>query len=194
VSAGSATYSQGDTVDIAIKGPYAGEAQVVVATDRILELKTVKIDAKGGHLKIKSSPEWGGGAYVLVSLIQPRDPGVTPKPRRAVGLVYVPLDPKSRKLSVAIGTPQKGDARDALKVPVKVNGLGIGQRAHVTLAAVDEGILRLTRFENPDPVKWYFGKRALGVDLRDDYGRLLDPNLGAAASLKYGADAIGGEA
>ncbi|HET9160284.1 MAG TPA: alpha-2-macroglobulin, partial [Caulobacteraceae bacterium] len=193
VSAGSQTYVQGDTVDIAIKGPYAGEAQVAVATDRILEMKTVRLDEKGGHLKFRTTPEWGGGAYVLVSLIQPRDPGVTPKPRRAIGLVYVPLDPKQHRLTVAIGTPQKGDARNPLKVPVKVGGLPLGQRAHVTLAAVDEGILRLTRFESPDPVKWYFGKRALSVDLRDDYGRLLDPNLGAAAALKYGADAIGGE-
>ena len=193
VSAGSTAYVQGDTVDIAIKGPYGGEAQVAVATDRIIELTTVKIDEKGGHLKLKTSAEWGGGAYVLVSLIQPRDPGVTPKPRRAVGLVYVPLDPKARKLTVAIGTSVKGDARNALNVPIKVAGLGVGQRAHVTLAAVDEGILRLTRFESPDPVKWYFGKRALGVDLRDDYGRLLDPNLGAAAALNYGADAIGGQ-
>jgi uncharacterized protein YfaS (alpha-2-macroglobulin family) len=193
VSAGSKAYVQGDTVDIAIKGPYAGEAQIAVATDRILEMKTVRLGEQGGHLKLKSTPEWGGGAYVLVSLIQPRDPGVTPKPRRAIGLVYVPLDPRQRRLTVAVGTPQKADARNALNVPVKVGGLAMGQRAHVTLAAVDEGILRLTRFESPDPVKWYFGKRALSVDLRDDYGRLLDPNLGAAAALNYGADAIGGE-
>jgi alpha-2-macroglobulin len=193
VSAGTKDYDQGDTIDIAIKGPYGGEAQVAVATDRIIDFKTVRIGENGGHIKLKSSAEWGGGAYVLVSLIQPRDPGVTPKPRRALGLVYVPLDPKNRKLTVAIGTPAKGDARNQLKVPVKVNGLGLGQRAHVTLAAVDEGILRLTKFDSPDPVKWYFGKRALGVDYRDDYGRILDPNLGAAAALNYGADEIGGE-
>lgn len=193
VSAGSQTYVQGDTVDIAIKGPYAGEVQVAVATDRIIDFKTVRLDEKGGHVSLKTNPDWRGGAYVLVSLIQPRDAGVTPKPRRAIGLVYIPLDPKQRKLTVAIGTPVKADARNTLKVPIKVAGLGLGQRAHVTLAAVDEGILRLTKFESPDPVKWYFGKRALGVDYRDDYGRLLDPNLGAAAALKYGADSIGGE-
>jgi uncharacterized protein YfaS (alpha-2-macroglobulin family) len=58
---------------------------------------------------------------------------------------------------------------------------------------VDEGILRLTRFDSPDPVKWYFGKRALTLDYRDDYGRLLDPNLGAPANVNFGADEVGGE-
>ncbi|MGH6997527.1 MAG: alpha-2-macroglobulin family protein, partial [Phenylobacterium sp.] len=62
-----------------------------------------------------------------------------------------------------------------------------------TLAAVDEGILQLTKFQSPDPVKWYFGKRALTLNYRDDYGRLLDPNLGAPANVNFGADGIGGE-
>jgi uncharacterized protein YfaS (alpha-2-macroglobulin family) len=60
------------------------------------------------------------------------------------------------------------------------------------VAAVDEGILRLTKATSPDPVGWYFGKRAFSVDYRDDYGRLLDANLGAPASV-YGGDELGGE-
>ncbi|HTI68050.1 MAG TPA: alpha-2-macroglobulin family protein, partial [Caulobacteraceae bacterium] len=61
-----------------------------------------------------------------------------------------------------------------------------------TLAAVDEGVLRLTHQKNPDPIAWYFGKRALGLSYRDDYGRLLDPNLGAAGAVNFGGDEFGG--
>ena len=61
----------------------------------------------------------------------------------------------------------------------------------MTLAAVDEGILRLTHQASPDPVKWYFGRRALSVDYRDDYGRLLNPNLGAPAAVNFGGDELG---
>ena len=64
----------------------------------------------------------------------------------------------------------------------------------IAVFAVDEGILRLTKFQSPDPVKWYFGKRALSLNYRDDYGRLLDPNLGAPANVNFGADEVGGEA
>ena len=73
-----------------------------------------------------------------------------------------------------------------------MKGLPFGGRAHVTVAAVDEGILRITHFKAPDPVAWYFGKRALTIDYRDDYGRLLNPNLGAPAALNYGGDEVGG--
>jgi uncharacterized protein YfaS (alpha-2-macroglobulin family) len=191
---GKAIYGQGDTVTISIKSPYPGQAQVAVATDRVIELKNVNVPKEGATVRLKSSAAWGGGAYVLVSVVQPRDPVASPKPRRALGLVYVPIDPKGRKLTVDLGAPEKMRGRERLLVPVKVGRLKFGQRAHVTVAAVDQGILNLTKFESPDPVKWYFGKRALGVDYRDDYGRLLDPNLGAAAALNYGAgDEIGGE-
>ncbi|MBL8555872.1 MAG: alpha-2-macroglobulin family protein [Phenylobacterium sp.] len=193
VSAGIKAYRQGDTVEITLKPPYAGEAQIAVATDRIVDFKSVPMTAAGGTVRLKSTAAWGGGAYILVSVIQPRDAVSSPKPGRALGVVYVPLDPKDRKLAVDIGTPTKQHAKARLDVPLTIKGQPVGAKVRVTVAAVDEGILRLTRFQSPDPVKWYFGKRALRVDLRDDYGRLLDPNLGAPANVNFGADEIGGE-
>ena len=193
VTAGTKTYVQGDTVEVTLKAPYAGEAQVAVATDRLIDFKTVSVGKDGATVKLKTSAAWGGGAYVLVSVIQPRDPAVTPKPRRALGLVYVPLDPKNRKLTVALGAPAKQDSKAMVQVPVQVQGLKFGQRAKVTVAAVDEGILRLTHQDSPDPVKWYFGKRALTLNYRDDYGRLLDPNMGPAGAVNFGGDEIGGQ-
>lgn len=193
LSAGTEGHAQGDTVTVRLQAPYAGEAQVAVATDRIIDFKTLSVGKDGATVRLKTSAAWNGGAYVLVSVIQPRDPSVTPKPRRALGLIYIPLEPKGRKLTVALGTPPKLDSKAMVSIPVTVQGLGLGQRANVTVAAVDEGILRLTHQANPDPVKWYFGKRALTLDYRDDYGRLLDPNMGAPAALNYGADEIGGQ-
>jgi hypothetical protein len=193
VSAGTRAWRQGDTVQVQIQAPYAGEAQVAVATDRLIDFKTFSVGRGPATVTLKSSAAWGGGAYVLVSVIQPRDPSVTPKPRRALGLVYVPLDPKGRKLDVDIDTPAKIDSKALVEVPIVVHGLRFGQRAHVTLAAVDEGILRLTKQDSPDPAKWYFGKRALTLDYRDDYGRLLDPNQGAPAQVNFGGDELGGQ-
>ncbi|MDQ2860732.1 MAG: alpha-2-macroglobulin family protein, partial [Pseudomonadota bacterium] len=193
VSAGPGPHAQGDTVEIAIKGPYAGQAQVAVATDRLIDFKTLSLGANGGTVRLKTTPAWGGGAYVLVSVMQPRDPVASPVPRRALGLVYVPLDAGRRRLTIDLGTPARIDSRAPVDVPVTVRGLGAGQSAYVTVAAVDEGILALTKFESPDPAAWYFGKRALTVDYRDDYGRLMDANLGAPANVNFGGDELGGQ-
>ncbi|MBO9710349.1 MAG: alpha-2-macroglobulin family protein [Caulobacter sp.] len=193
VTAGTKAYAQGDTVEITLKSPYAGQAQVAVATDRLIDFKTLSVGENGTTVRLKTSAAWGGGAYVMVTVIQPRDPVSSPKPKRALGLIYVPLDPKGRKLTVDIGTPVKIDSKQPVEIPLKVNGLGLGRKAKVTVAAVDEGILRLTRQESPDPAKWYFGKRALTLNYRDDYGRLLDPNMGAPANVNFGGDELGGE-
>jgi len=193
VSAGTRAYKQGDTVEVTLKAPYAGEAQVAVATDRLIDFRNVAVGANGTTVRLKTNAAWGGGAYVLVSVIQPRDPATTPKPRRALGVIYVPLDAATRKLDVAIGTPVKAGSKAMLDVPLTIKGAGFRGKARVTLAAVDEGILRITRFQSPDPIKWYFGKRALSLNYRDDYGRLLDPNLGAPANVNFGSDEVGGE-
>ncbi len=196
----SQTYSQGDTIDLTLKGPYKGEAQIAVATDHLVDLKTVSVGDGGTTVRLKSTAAWGGGAYILVSVIQPRDPVTASKPRRAVGLIYVPLDPKSRKLTVNMpvsDAPQRpkvdSNGHGYIDVPIEVKGLKLGDKAKVSIAVVDQGILNLTKFQSPDPVGWYFGKRALGIDYNDDYGRLLDPNLGAPSPIEVGGDQIGGE-
>ncbi len=200
LSAGNRHYNQGDTVDLTLKAPYKGEAQIAVATDHVIDLKTVSLGDGGTTVRLKTSAAWGGGAYVMVSVIQPRDPVTASKPRRAIGLIYVPLDPKNRKLTVTLPSndqPQKPQLDKSghgyIDVPVKIAGLKLGDRAKVSLAVVDQGILNLTKFQTPNPVDWYFGKRALGVDYNDDYGRLLDPNLGAPAPIEFGGDEVGGE-
>ncbi len=60
--------------------------------------------------------------------------------------------------------------------------------AWVSLAAVDEGILRLTHFASPDPADHFLGRRRLGLDIRDDWGRLIAPADGEATALRQGGD------
>jgi uncharacterized protein YfaS (alpha-2-macroglobulin family) len=184
----------GSTVRVDIKPPYDGEAQIVVATDRVLEMRTVHVSAKGASISLRADKEWGSGAYVLVTVMTARSPVKAPVPRRAVGVTYLPIDMNSRtiKLDVAAGT-KIVRPRTHMNVPITVTGVPGGEKLRLTLAAVDEGILGLTKFQSPDPTKWYFGRKALGVSVRDDYGRLLNPNLGAPSMPKQGGDSLGGE-
>ncbi len=140
-------YNQGDTIDLTLKAPYKGEAQIAVATDHLIDLKTVSVGDGGTTVRLKSTAAWGGGAYIMVSVIQPRDPVNASKPRRAIGLIYVPLDPKSRKLQVNVpvsDTPQRPQldrlGHGFIDVPIEVKGLKLGDTAKVSVAVVDTGI------------------------------------------------------
>lgn len=189
-------YVQGDTIEVKLQPPFAGEVQVAVATDRLIDLVSASVPDKGTTLRLKTDAKWGGGAYLLISVIQPRDAVKSAKPRRAIGVIYVPLNPKERTLKVEMPMGSaplqaKPEGTEAyIDVPIEVKGLKIGQSAKISLSVVDQGILNLTKFASPDPRDHYFGKRALSLDMADDYGRLLNPNLGAAQAVNFGQTSL----
>jgi len=184
----------GGRAHIQIRPPYAGEAEVVVATDRVLETHTIHVASTGAAIDVPVSNDWGPGAYVMVTVVTPRDPVNLPVPRRAVGVAYVPVDMGQRTLTVSAGRGlQNVRPNTRINVPVDVANAPFGEHVRVAIAMVDEGILNITKYESPNAANYFFGRRALGVDLRDDYGRLLNPNLGAPASARQGGDNLGGE-
>src|SRR5262249_23635897 len=54
------------------------------------------------------------------------------------------------------------------------------------------GILQLTNFQNPRPEAHFWAKRRLGVEMRDDYGRLIGPANAERGALRSGGDGAGG--
>lgn len=192
VVAAERTPRVGQNAELTILPPYDGQAQVVVATDRVLSVQNLTVSASGTRITLPVTEEWGEGAYVMVNVYSGRDPVLRAKPRRAVGIAHVPVDMGARTFALQIDAPDVARPRGEQGIEVSISG-GPREPVFLTLAAVDEGILQLTKFRSPDPVAHYFGRKALGVELYDDYGRLLDPNLGMPAEVRTGGDQLGGE-
>jgi len=190
VAGPEAPVAVGEEAVVTVQAPYAGLADVVVATDRVLILRQITLTEEGAEIRLPVTRDWGQGAYVMVTVHTPRDPVDQPLPRRAVGVTYVPINIDDRTIQLELDAPELTQPNQTVQIPVSVEGAVEG--VFMTLAAVDEGVLLLTRHQSPDPVDFIFGKERLGVDLLDDYGRVLDPNLGAAAAMRSGGDQIGG--
>ena len=182
----------GQTAEITIVPPYDGQAQIVVATDRVLSVQNLNVTAGGTRVSLPVTDAWGEGAYVMVNVYTERDPVLQAKPRRAVGVAHVPVNMESRTFSLTIDAPKVARPRGEQVIEVDFGG-GPREPVFLTLAAVDEGILQLTKFKSPDPVAYYYGQKALGIEQYDDYGRLLDPNMGLPAEVRTGGDQLGGE-
>ncbi len=174
-----------------LKPPYGGEATIVVATDKVHLVQRIKVEEEGREIIIDTDPSWGSGFYVMATIVTPRDAVTRPIPRRAMGVHYVPFDMQERTLTVKIDGPEILRPRQTLNLPVSIDGLSKGEDVMMTIAAVDEGILRITKFTSPDPVKYFYGKKRLDLSIHDDYGRILNANLGAP--IRFGGDQIGGE-
>jgi uncharacterized protein YfaS (alpha-2-macroglobulin family) len=191
VAADKPAYAPGAVAHVRIKPDGNGKALVVIAGDRVFSSKLIDAPAGGASVDIPVSADWGAGAYVLVTDYRPLGDLKGREPVRSIGVAWLGVDNGPRTLNVTVGGAPKILPRQKVTIPVTIKGLG-NEDAWVTLAAVDEGILQLTDFKSPDPVSYYFGKRRLGVLMRDDYGRLIRVEKGAVGAMEQGGDGFGG--
>ena len=179
----------GDTVKLTITPPHDGQALVTVEGDRMLWSRWVPVQAAGTAVDIPLDPAWKRhDLYVSAVVFRPGSAGDRVTPARAVGLTFLPIGSAARKLGVTLDAPAKVQPETRTTVRVKVDGAQ-GQRATVTLSAVDVGILNINQYATPDPLDYFFGKHRYAAELRDMYGKLIEKMDGTQGRLKWGGDA-----
>ncbi|WP_370229782.1 alpha-2-macroglobulin family protein [Salipiger bermudensis] len=183
------SYAPGDTAQLRIVPRHAGEALVTVLSDRVISMQAMDLPEGESVIDLPVTEEWGAGAYVTAQLLRPMDVAAGQSPARSLGLAHAAIAPGDRQLSVSFDAPEQSAPRAPLTAAVQLDGVAEGETAHVTVAAVDLGILNLTGFDSPDPSAHYFGQRRLGVEIRDLYGRLIDGMSGAMGAIRSGGDA-----
>lgn len=184
-------YIAGEQATVRLEAPFDGPASVVVVTDGVKQVHRVAvIDGKA----VLSLPveNWIAGAYVTATTFRPAPAGAQVGPARAIGVAWLSVDQPKRRLSVAFDLPSAARSGKPLSIPFQVtDGNGKPRQARLTVAAVDEGILRMTGFESPDPTSLLFGKRRMAVEFRDVYGRVIDARRGRPGVIRSGGDNLG---
>ena len=180
-------YAAGETAKLKVSPRFAGELLITIGAEKLLTTISESVSADGATIDIPVGEDWGAGAYVTATLFRPGSAQESRMPARAIGLKWLKVDPADRQLAVKLTPPEKATPRGTLSVPVSVENAG-GEQAYVMVAAVDVGILNLTRYQPPNPDNWFFGQRQLGLELRDMYGRLIDGSLGTTGKLRTGGD------
>ncbi|MCR4522898.1 alpha-2-macroglobulin [Bosea sp. 47.2.35] len=189
VALDKASYADGESLQVRLSPRFAGKATLAVVTDKVADIRTIDITEGGTSASIPVKAEWGASAYLVVLAHRPMDAAAKRLPGRAIGLSWFQIGKETRTLALDLGAPKLVRPLTTLSLPVKVTGMKAGEEAYVTLAAVDIGILNLTRYESPDPSKFFFSQRQLGHDLRDLYGYLIDGMQGTRGAIRTGGDA-----
>jgi len=193
VNTENASVQKGDLVNLTVRSPYAGQGELVIATDKVHLVRPISLTEGTSEVSFTFDPDWGDSVYALMTVYTPRDKTDRPVPRRATGVSYIALDRTDQTLALEIDVPEVIRPRKKHVFKVKVEGAEAKKRVLVNFAAVDEGILQITKYTSPDAAKHFFGKKALGISFRDDYGRILNPNLGQPVDVNVGGDSLGGE-
>jgi len=187
LSLDKAGYRAGDTVKVTLTPPHAGRGLLMVESDHMLYVQD--IDAKpGSTFEIPVTKDWERHDVYITALVFRG--GTAPSkitPARAVGVAHVPMDRRDRRVAVGLIAPKQMRPEQPMTVTVSAPELA-GKPAHVTVSAVDVGILNITRFPVPDAPAHFFAQRRLGVDAYDIYGRVIESFEGNSGKLKFGGD------
>ncbi len=167
-------YKAGDTAKITLRPRIAGKAMIAVIGDKLLDLKTVDVPATGKTVDLGVKENWSPGAYITAMFYRPMDQKAHRLPSRSIGIKWLKLDQSAKTLHVKMEAPKTVRPNDTLSVPVKLEGLKPGEDTRITVAAVDVGILNLTKYTAPAPDKWFYGQRRLNTEIWDIYGQLID--------------------
>lgn len=179
-------YKIGETAKLKISAHYAGEVLLTIGSESLISTQTATAPEGDSEISIPVTENFGAGSYITATLFRPGDAQESRLPARAIGVTWLNIDPGQRKLAVKLSPVPQMEPRQPLTIPITVTGGG--NDAYVMVAAVDVGILNLTRYQAPDPESWYFGQRRLGLEMRDLYGRLIDGSLGETGALRSGGD------
>ncbi len=180
-------YRAGDTLKVTLTPPHAGRGVLMVESDRMLYVQD--IDAKpGSTFEIPVTKDWERhDVYVTALVFRGGSAPSKITPARAVGVAHVPMNRADRRVAVGLVAPKQMRPEQPITVTVSAPELA-GKPAHVTVSAVDVGILNITRFPVPDAPAHFFAQRRLGVDAYDIYGRVIESFEGNSGKLKFGGD------
>ena len=186
-------YADGETAKVTVTPPAAGNGYLLVeSSEGPLWWQEIEVPAEGKTFEVPIDKDWARhDLYISALVIRPGERKSNATPKRAVGLLHLPLERAPRKLALSLETAEKMRPNQALKVKVRARNAdgSVPEQVQVLVAAVDVGILNITEYATPDPFASLFGRKAYGADQLDIYGQLIEAGQGRVASLAFGGDA-----
>lgn len=182
-------YAAGEVARITVEPPAAGQGYLMVeSSEGPLWWQPIKVPAEGAQFELPIAADWARhDLYVSALVVRPGVRAAQSVPRRAVGLLHLPLDREARRLAITLEAPAR--IRPDTRLPVKIKlPASAGKPVRVMVSAVDVGILNLTQFKTPDPFEAFFGRKGYGVDHLDVYGQLIEVGQARRAGLNFGGD------
>ena len=167
------SYRAGEVAQLTITPPVAGEAIVAVEGESMLWSQRVSLPVEGAQVEIPLDKTWNRhDLYITVTSFSPADAQQKIAPKRALGVIFLPLERGERKLNLSLDAPETVLPEQTLSVTVTADNLA-KQPAIVTLAAVDTGVLNTSNFKTPDPFAFYFAQHTYAPKMYDAYGKII---------------------
>ena len=151
-------YAQGEDIEVYIKAPYEGAGLITIERDKVYAYKWFKTNGNSTLQKITVPQELEGNAYINVSFVRSADSNQIYMSPLSYGVAPFSVSRDRRTNSVTLDV--QGEMLPGEDLVIKYSTVKKGK---IILYAVDEGILQVARYRTPDPLSYFFQKRAMEV-------------------------------
>lgn len=183
-----AAYSANDNAALTLSAPYDGTAIVTVEADGLLWHNTADVVNNTATVNIPIDASWRRhDIYATANVIRAGEIQTKHLPKRAFGLMHLPLDREPRRLTIELDAPERMLPDTELVTKIKVKGAE-QQQVNITLAAIDTGVLSINNTPTPKPFDWFFAKRRYTTEIRDTWGLLIEQLSSNNARMRFGGD------
>ena len=141
-----ASYRSGERMDLRLSPRFAGKATLAVVSDKVHEIRSSIVAAEGTTASRSRSGRMGRRRLSRRARAPAARPGRAAHAGALARRCLVRRRPRRPRAAGGAQRAAQIRPRGTLKLPIRVAGLSPGEEARVTVAAVDVGILNLTRY------------------------------------------------
>lgn len=179
----------GEQTKLTIDAPYDGTALVTIEGHDLLWKTQTTVKGGINHIDIPVAKSWNThNLYATVNIVRAGAAKRKQLPKRAFGLIHLPLNRQDRLLQLTVEHAQKvkPDTRFHAKLTLPKNQ---AKNAHATIALVDSGVLSISQFKTPQASPWFFAPRAYQGEIRDTWASFIEELSDRRARQRFGGDA-----
>lgn len=176
-------YQAGEDIELQITSPYTGAGLITIERDKLYKTQWFKADTTNSIQHIQIPEDFKGNGYINVTFVRDwNSPEIFLSPL-SYSVLPFKVNHAKQDMQITLVTPKLAEPGEPYTIRYKSEKPG-----KMILYAVDEGILQVSKYHTPDPLAFFFQKRALEVTTQQTLDQIL-PNYVEARELS----AVGGD-
>ncbi|OFZ20838.1 MAG: hypothetical protein A2X94_04800 [Bdellovibrionales bacterium GWB1_55_8] len=151
-------FQPGEEIEIQIKSPYSGAGLITIERDSVYAHKWFKASTTSLVERIRIPAGLEGNAYVNVAFLRAIDSREIFMSPLSYGVQPFSISLDRHRTKINLKAPQKVKPGERLSIEYSSD-----RPTQIVLYGVDEGILQVAGYKLPDPIRFFFRKKALQV-------------------------------
>ena len=168
-------YVPGETIELQVRAPYTGAGLITIERDHVYSWRWFRAGTTSSVQRIPLPAGLEGNGYVSVSFVRDVNSEEVFTSPLSYGIAPFSVSLDRRRAGITLEAPSLVKPGDSFRVRYSTD-----RPSRIAVFVVDEGILQVAGYQTPDPLGYFFQKRALEVRttqildlILPDYERLM---------------------